>query len=72
MADIIGGVILTVLAVSLIAAGYIVHMYHVFRDIAAEDARKQADRMFNTYVKTCRYRVHVALRIVDEMGRRNG
>ena len=70
MADIISGVILTVLAVALIAAGYVVHMYHVLKDIAKEDARKQADRMFNTYVKTCRYRVHVQMRIVDEMGGR--
>lgn len=70
MAEIIGGVILTVLAVALIAAGYIAHMYHVLKDIAREDAREQADRLFKQYVDGCEYRVHISMRIVDEMGRR--
>lgn len=70
MAEIIGGVILTVLAVALIAAGYILHMWHILRDIAQEDAEQEADRLFRQYVEGCEYRVHISMRIVDEMGRR--
>jgi hypothetical protein len=69
MAEYIGGAFLLVLAVALIAAGYIVHMYHVLRDIAREDAQKMADRLFTSYVENCEYRVTASLRIVDEMGR---
>ena len=70
MTDIIGGAILTVLVTALIAAGYCVHMWHVLRDIAHDDAEKEADRLFNSYVRNCEYHVVTQLRIVDEMGRR--
>jgi len=70
MADIFSGAFIMVLAVALIAAGYCVHMWHVLRDIANEDAKKQADRLFNSYVRNCEYHVVTQLRIVDEMGRR--
>lgn len=70
MTDIFGGAFIMVLAVALIAAGYCVHMWHVLRDIANEDAKKQADRLFNSYVRNCEYRVITQLKIVDEMGRR--
>lgn len=69
MADIFSGALLTVLVTALIAAGYCVHMWHVLRDIAREDAKKQADTLFNSYVKNCEYRVITQLKIVDEMGR---
>ena len=71
MTDIIGGAFIMVLAVALIAAGYCVHMWHILREIAREDAKKQADKLFNSYVKNCEYRVITSLRIVDEMGRRS-
>lgn len=70
MADIFSGAFVMVVAVALIAAGYCVHMWHVLRDIANEDAKKQADRLFNSYVRNCEYRVITQLKIVDEMGRR--
>lgn len=69
MADIFSGAFVMVVAVALIAAGYCVHMWHVLRDIANEDAKKQADRLFNSYVRNCEYRVITQLKIVDEMGR---
>jgi type IV secretory pathway TrbD component len=71
MADIICGAFIMVLAVALIAAGYCVHMWHILREIAREDAKKQADKLFNSYVKNCEYRVITSLRIVDEMGHRS-
>lgn len=71
MTDIFGGAFIMVLAVALIAAGYCVHMWHILREIAREDAKKQADKLFNSYVKNCEYRVITSLRIVDEMGRRS-
>lgn len=70
MADIFSGAFVMVVAVALIATGYCVHMWHVLRDIANEDAKKQADRLFNSYVRNCEYRVITQLKIVDEMGRR--
>lgn len=69
MADIFSGAFIMVLAVALIATGYCVHMWHVLRDIAREDAEMQADRMFREYVDGCEYRVITQLKIVDEMGR---
>lgn len=69
MADIFSGAFVMVVAVALIAAGYCVHMWHILRDIANEDAKKQADRLFNSYVRNCEYRVITQLKIVDEMGR---
>lgn len=70
MADIIGGILLTALVFALLAAGYILHMWHVLHDIAQEDAEQEADRLFRQYVDGCEYRVHISMRIVDEMGRR--
>lgn len=69
MADIFSGAFVMVVTVALIAAGYCVHMWHVLKDIAREDAEMQADRMFNSYVRNCEYHVVTQLRIVDEMGR---
>lgn len=70
MAEIIGGLILTLLVVALLTAGFILHMWHILRDIAQEDAEQEADRLFRDYTEHCQYRVHVQMRIVDEMGRR--
>lgn len=70
MADVYCGSFVFALVVGLIAAGYCVHMWHILRDIANEDAKKQADRLFNSYVRNCEYHVVTQLRIVDEMGRR--
>ena len=70
MADYIIGALIVTVAVGLIAAGYIVHMWHVLKEIARENAREEADRMFDDYVRHCTYRIHQTLRIVDEMGRR--
>lgn len=69
MADIFSGAFVMVVAVALIAAGYCVHMWHVLKDIAREDAEMQADRLFNSYVRNCEYHVVTQLCIVDEMGR---
>lgn len=66
--EVLSGSAILVIVVSCIACGYILHMWHVLKDIANEDAKKQADRLFNSYVKGCEYRVHTSLRIIDEMG----
>lgn len=64
------GCAVCVCVVGIIVAGYIVHMWYVLRDIAKEEAREIADAMFDDYVRHVTYRVHTALRIVDE--RRHG
>ena len=63
----IGGASLLVLVIGLIVAGYIVHMYHILKDVAHEDAVREADELFDDYVHNCRYRIHQTVRIVDEM-----
>lgn len=69
MNNLIGSAV-CVCAVGIIVAGYIVHMWHVLRDIAKDEAREIADQLFDDYVRHVTYRVHTALRIVDE--RRHG
>lgn len=67
----IGGSALFVIAIGCIAAGYCVYMSQIFKDIAKEDAREQADRLFDDYIHNCEYRVHTQLRIVDEMHKKS-
>jgi hypothetical protein len=69
--EVLSGSALLTVVIACIVCGYILHMWHVLKDIANEDARKQADRLFNSYVKNCEYKVHTQLVITDEMGGKN-
>jgi hypothetical protein len=67
----VGGSAIVVIVIACIVCGYILHMWRVLRDIAQEEAREQADAMFNDYVQNCTYTVHTQLRIVDEMHKKS-
>lgn len=69
MTDIIGGALTLALTIGALIAAYHAYMICIYRDIAREDAEEEADRLFNSYVRNCEYRVITQLKIVDEMGR---
>lgn len=70
MVNVVGGAFLLTLFIALIVCGIILHMWHILKDIANEDADERAERKFRNYVENCEYRVHTQMRIVDEMGRK--
>lgn len=65
--EVCGGAAIVVIFLACIVCGYILHMWHILRDIAQEDAENEADRLFHDYVDSCEYRVHFTFRVVDEM-----
>ena len=48
-----------------------VHVWAVMQDITREDAERQADELFRDYIENCEYRVHIRMRITDEMGQKH-
>lgn len=46
------------------------HVWAIMKDIAKQDAEEMADKMFSDYIHNMQYRVHIRMRIVDEMKRR--
>ena len=64
------GWVFLVLSISALCALWGFHMWAMLKDIAKEDAEEKADEMFRDYIEHCEYRVHMALRIVDEMKKR--
>lgn len=71
MADFIYGTIALVLVLGALIATYHTYMQHIYAEIAREEARNQADRLFRDYTEHCEYRVHQTVRIGihDEMER---
>jgi hypothetical protein len=71
MAEFIGGALTLALTIGALIAAYHAYMICIYRDIAREDAKEQADRLFREYVDGCEYRVHQTVRIGirDEMER---
>ena len=65
MNDLIGWAIFGLAAAILLLIWW-VHVWAVMRDITREDAEELADRLFEEYVNSCEYRVHIRTRIVDE------
>ena len=63
-----GAAIVLVAVIAAVVATYVRHMYVILKDCAKEDARLEADRMFDDYVHNCTYRIHQTMRIVDETG----
>jgi hypothetical protein len=57
------GVITLCLTLGALIIGYHLHMRRIYADIAHEEARKQADRLFRDYTEHCEYRVHQTVRI---------
>lgn len=66
--EVLSGSALLTIAVSCIVCGYILHMWHILKGIADEDADERAERKFRNYVENCEYKVHTQLVITDEMG----
>ena len=63
MTEMILGTVAMVLTVGALIAAYHSYMQRIYADIAREDARKQADRLFRDYAEHCEYRVHQTVRI---------
>lgn len=63
MAEFIAGAITLALTLCALIAGYHAYMICIYRDIAHEKARKDADAMFREYVDGCEYHVHQTVRI---------
>lgn len=72
MTDMIAGAVTLALTIGALIAAYHAYMMCMYREIAREDAEKQADRLFKDYTAHCEYRVHQTVRIGihDEMDRR--
>lgn len=63
MSEMILGTVMLILTVGALIAAYHTYMQQIYADIAREDARKQADKLFREYTEHCEYRVHQTVRI---------